>query len=59
MISPPYRYFLSSIALRHKIALSNILQPKKDDLPQRAQRKFEIKQEDKLLFSALLCALVK
>jgi hypothetical protein len=35
------------------------LLPKKDDLPQRAQRKFEIKQEDKLLFSALLCALVK
>jgi hypothetical protein len=33
--------------------------PKKGDLPQRAQRKFEIKQEDKLLFSALLCALVK
>jgi hypothetical protein len=33
--------------------------PKKDDLPQRAQRKFEIKQEDKILFSALLCALVK
>ena len=27
--------------------------PKKGDLPQRAQRKFEIKQEDKLLFSAL------
>ena len=36
-----------------------LLKPKKGDLPQRAQRKFEIKQEDKLLFSALLCALVK
>jgi hypothetical protein len=32
--------------------------PKKGDLPQRAQRKFEIKKEDKLLFSALLCGLV-
>jgi hypothetical protein len=39
--------------------MKNYLEPKKDDLPQRAQRKFEIKQEDKLLFSALLCALVK
>jgi REP element-mobilizing transposase RayT len=38
---------------------SYLLEPKKGDLPQRAQRKFEIKQEDKLLFSALLCALVK
>jgi hypothetical protein len=38
---------------------TGIVKPKKDDLPQRAQRKFEIKQEDKLLFSALLCALVK
>ena len=36
-----------------------LMEPKKSDLPRRAQRKFEIKQEDKLLFSALLCALVK
>jgi hypothetical protein len=39
--------------------LCEYMSPKKGDLPQRAQRKFEIKQEDKLLFSALLCALVK
>ena len=33
--------------------------PKKGDSPQRAQRKIKIKQGNKLLFSALLCALVK
>ena len=35
------------------------MKPKKSDLPRRAQRKFKIKQKNKLLFSALLCALVK
>jgi len=35
------------------------IEPKKGDSPQRAQRKIKIKQGNKLLFSALLCALVK
>jgi hypothetical protein len=48
--------FIAATALEENLKL---VTPKKDDLPQRAQRKFEIKQEDKLLFSALLCALVK
>jgi len=39
--------------------LSILLKPKKGDSPQRAQRKIKIKQGNKLLFSALLCALVK
>jgi len=39
--------------------LSILLKPKKGDSPQMAQRKIKIKQGNKLLFSALLCALVK
>jgi hypothetical protein len=52
-----FRKTLDSYRKRKKIG--EVLLPKRGDLPRRAQRKFEIKQEDKLLFSALLCALVK
>ena len=54
-----HELFLRSIPFERQKEVDVFYKPKKGDLPQRAQRKFEIKQEDKLLFSALLCALVK